>query len=109
MIAVARLGQPGEPRGLEVVERRVGEVSDLGVVAGENDRVPGEMCRAPVVVQVIEVGDEDGGPGRVDGVAGGLPGCAWVIERIEAERRPGEFDELVLESPGAAVGEPGGR
>ena len=45
---------------LQLLESGVGEVRDLVVVAGEDDRVAGEVGRVAVVVEVVEVGEEEG-------------------------------------------------
>ena len=48
-----------EPGRLQLLEAGVGEVGDLVVVAGEDDRVAGEVGRVAVVVEVVEVGEQE--------------------------------------------------
>jgi hypothetical protein len=57
MAAVAALSRLSR-RWLKLVEAGVGEVGQLLVVAGEDDRVAREVGRVAVVVEVVEVGEE---------------------------------------------------
>jgi len=91
---------------LKLLEGGVGEVGDLVVVAGEDDRVPGEASRAAVVVEVVEVGEEQRRPARVDGRAGPVPGRVRIVERLAPEPRPGELEEPLLEPSDPPVEEP---
>jgi hypothetical protein len=90
---VARLGQVLEPRRLQLLECRVGEVGELVVVAREDDCVAGEVGGLAVVVQVIEVGEQNRGTARVDRLASARPARLGVpAERVRrggsAEWRP---------------------
>jgi hypothetical protein len=106
VLAVACSGQVLEPRRLQPLEAGVGEVGELVVVAGEDDRVPGKVRRAPIVVEVVEVGEQKRRASGVDDRAGGLPRLLGPLEGPQAERQAGELDELLLEPRDAPVGEP---
>ena len=61
-----RLREVLQPRRLQLLEAGVGEVGDLLVVAGEDDRVAGEVGRVAVVVEVVDVGQQQRRPAGVD-------------------------------------------
>ena len=104
--AVAGPGQVLEPRRLQPLEPGVGEEGELVVVAGEDDRVAGEVGGVPVMVEVVEVGEQERRPAGLDRLARSLPGLARVVEGAEGERQPGELEELLLEPADPPVGEP---
>jgi hypothetical protein len=63
---VPRLLQAVQRGGLEVLEGRVREPGELLVVAGEHHRVAGEVGGAPVMVEVVEIGEQQHGMSLVD-------------------------------------------
>ena len=91
---------------LQLLERGVRQVGDLGVVAGEHHRVAGKAGRAPVVVEVVEVGEQDRGAARVDRRPRRLPGGLGVLDGREADRRARQLHELLLQPRHPAIGEP---
>jgi hypothetical protein len=90
------------PGALEVVQRRllqlleagVGEVGDTLVVAGEDDGVAGEAGRAAVVVEVVDVGQQQGRAAGLDRRPRRGPGFAVARrEGAQLQRRPGQLGE----------------
>ena len=105
MVAVAGTGEAVEARRLKVLERGVGEVGDLSVVAGQDHGVAGEVRRASVVVQVVEVGQQDRRASAVHRGPRRLPGSLRIGEGVELDRRRGQLHELLLEPADAPVRE----
>ena len=69
----------------------------------------GEVGRVAVVVEVVEVGEQEGRAALVDRRAGRLPGLAVaLLEGAQLQRRPGQLVEVLLEPRGAPV-EPAAR
>ena len=83
--------------------------ASLGVVAGDHHGVAGEVGRLAVVVEVVEVGEEQGGAAGVDGVAGELPGGVGVGVGPQPQRRAGQLEEVLLQLRGPPVREARGR
>ncbi len=59
MPSVPGAGEVLEAGRLQLLEGGVGQVRDLGVVAGQDHRVARKPGRAPVVVEEVEVGEQD--------------------------------------------------
>ena len=106
MLLVAGPGEAGERGPLQLGEAGVGDVRVLVVVAGEDDRVAGEVGGVAVVVEVEEVGEKERRATLVDDPAGQLPGAVRIVFRRQPQRRAGQLQEALLEAAGAAVGEP---
>ena len=69
----------------------------------------GEVGRVAVVVEVVEVGEQEGRAAGVDRGPRRLPGVAVaLLEGAQLERRAGQLAEVLLEAGGAAV-EPAAR
>ena len=87
LLGVAGLLEALERGRLQVLEGGVREPGQLVVIAGEDDRVAGEVGGAAVVVEVVEVGEQDRRPALVDGLPRQSPGsppdprrCAGAAE-----------------------------
>ena len=61
------------------------------------------------MVEVVEVGEQQRRPARVDGLARQLPGRLGVGVGAQPQRGPGQLEEVLLEPRRAAVGEARGR
>ena len=64
--AVAGLVEVLKAGRLQLLKAGVGELGDLLVIAGENDRVAGEVGGVAVVVEVVEVGEQEHRAAGVD-------------------------------------------
>ena len=76
------------------------------VEAREDDRVPGEVGRLAVVVEVVEVAEQKRGPALLHRYSRRLPALLGAFEGLEHQRGAGELDELLLQPRGPPVGEP---
>jgi hypothetical protein len=109
---VAGLRQVLQPRRLQFLEARVGEVGQFLVVAGEDDRVAREVGGLAVVIEVKEIGEHQDRAAGIDSRPGHLPGLIGIGGGTQPQRAAltlRQLQEVLLEAGGSAVGEAGGR